>query len=392
MLALNPSLASLAADAREAFQAIAGKAATLTVAAPGRVNVIGEHIDYCDGFVLPCAIERWVVIAARPNGTTSARIASAHGGEPAVLDLSAALQALPGDWANYLRGVIHGFQQRGIIVPGFDAFIVSSVPSGGGLSSSAALETATATLLEALSGTTLDPREKAKLCQTAEHDFAGVPCGIMDQFASSCAVADHLLLIDCRSNEAVPVPFANPGLSLLVANTRVHHQLSDGGYAARRNDTVSGLATLGKASWRQVSAADVEAAREALGDQAYRRSRHVVGEIQRTVDAAAALRRGDFGALGPLMAASHSSLRDDFEVSCAELDLMVDLAQELGRAGGVLGSRMTGGGFGGSTITLCETAKVAAIAGHLHEHYLTRTRIVPEIFATRPAGGARVLD
>jgi galactokinase len=204
-------------------------------------------------------------------------------------------------------------------------------------------------------------------------------------------VRDHLLLIDCRSNEAEPVPFQNPDLSLLVANTRVHHPLSDGGYAARRNDTLTGLALIGKGSWRDVSAADVMAAREALGDRVFRRSRHVVGEIQRTLDFAAALRRGDYAALGPLMAASHNSLRDDFEVSCAELDLMVDLAQGLGPAAGVLGSRMTGGGFGGSTITLCETAKVAAIARHLHEHYLARTSIIPEIFATRPAGGAALV-
>jgi galactokinase len=390
-LDLAPSLADLAADAAAGLKEHSGHEAAVTAAAPGRVNLIGEHIDYCDGFVLPFAIDRYIVMAAALNGTNEARVATALGGEPAILPLNIPQEASSPKWANYLRGVFQGFQQRGHHLPGFDAYILSSVPGGAGLSSSAALECCVATLLEGLVDTVLDTREKALLCQKAEHDFAGVPCGIMDQFASAFGKPNRLILIDCRTGEPELVPFENPDLTVLIANTMVHHELSDGGYAARRKNTEDGLARIGKPSWREVTLADVDANWDALGDPVNRRARHVVGEIARTIAAADALAKNDFEALGPLMAASHDSLRDDFEVSCVELDLMVDIARAIGRSGGVIGARMTGGGFGGSTVTLCESRNAPAIAATLSAKYHEATGITPQIFASRPSLGAHLL-
>jgi len=391
MLQLNEPLADLVADAGAGLHRSFGIEPSVTAAAPGRVNLIGEHIDYCDGFVLPFAIDRYIVIAAALNGTGNARIATSHGGDIATFAVDQPQVEGEPQWANYLRGVIQGFQQRGHHIPGFDAYIVSSVPGGAGLSSSAALECATATLLEGLLDTVLDTREKALLCQKAEHDFAHVPCGIMDQFASAFGKTNRLVMIDCKTGEPELVPFENPDLTVIIANTTVHHQLSDGGYAARRKNTEDGLAILGKASWRDVTLADVEAAWDRLGDPVNRRSRHVVTEIARTREAAEALSRNDFEALGPLMAASHDSLRDDFEVSCKELDLMVEIARQIGRSGGVIGARMTGGGFGGSTVTLCESDKAKQIATVLRERYLAETGLDPQIFASRPSQGAHLI-
>jgi galactokinase len=365
--------------------------ATITAAAPGRVNLIGEHIDYCDGFVLPFAIDRYIVISGCANGSSQARITDNTFTELVTLDLSQPQEPGSPKWSNYLRGVIRGFQDRGHHIPGFDAFILSSVPGGAGLSSSAALECATATFLEGLLDTRLDTREKALLCQKAEHDFAHVPCGIMDQFASAFGKANRLVLIDCQSGEPELVPFENPDLTVLISNTMVHHELSDGGYAARRKHTEVGLAKIGKPSWRDVTAADVDANWVELGDPVNRRSRHVVGEIARTIAAAAALAKNDFESLGPLMAASHDSLRDDFEVSCKELDIMVEIARKIGRNGGVIGARMTGGGFGGSTVTLCESRQATEIAATLASEYEKATGITPQIFASRPSQGAHLV-
>ena len=392
MLQLNPHLSDLVADAVDGLKSRFQAEATITAAAPGRVNLIGEHIDYCDGFVMPFAIDRYIVIAGRANGTNEARIADRAMPEIATLDLTQLQETGQPNWSNYLRGVIRGFQDRGHAVPGFDAFILSSVPGGAGLSSSAALECATATFLEGLLDTRLDTREKALLCQKAEHDFANVPCGIMDQFASAFGKVDRLVLIDCQSGEPEMVPFENPDLTVLISNTTVHHELSDGGYALRRKHTEDALAIIGKASWRDVTEADLQSHWNAMGDPVNRRARHVVGEIARTQSAAAALAHNDFEALGALMAASHDSLRDDFEVSCAELDILVDIARKIGRAGGVIGARMTGGGFGGSTVTLCESDKAAEIAAILTEQYQQSTGLVPQIFASRPSRGAHLCE
>ena len=391
MLQINPNLDDLVSDAAAGLLARLQSKATITAAAPGRVNLIGEHIDYCDGFVMPFAIDRHIVIAGCANGTSQARIATALGDEIATFELSAPLTEGEPKWSNYIRGVIRGFQDRSYHIPGFDAYILSSVPGGAGLSSSAALECATATFLEGLLDTRLQTREKALLCQKAEHDFAHVPCGIMDQFASAFGKTNRLVLIDCQSGEPELVPFENPDLTVLISNTMVHHELSDGGYAARRKNTEDGLAILGKSSWRDVTEAEVMANWDQLGDPVNRRARHVVGEISRTIAAAAALARNDFETLGPLMAASHDSLRDDFEVSCKELDIMVEIARKIGRQGGVIGARMTGGGFGGSTVTLCESRKASEIAATLASEYEKATGITPQIFASRPSQGAHLV-
>ncbi|MBK1832509.1 galactokinase [Roseibacillus ishigakijimensis] len=386
----NDNLADLASDAKSQLKYFFDSDATFVAAAPGRVNLIGEHIDYCDGFVLPLAIERYIVIAAAPNGKNEIHLRSV--GQPeAVIPLDGEITLGEPKWSNYVRGVVAGFRARGHEIPGFDACFVSSVPTGGGLSSSAALECAVATLLEGFLDTTLDTKEKALLAQKAEHEFAGVPCGIMDQFASAFGQKDQLVLIDCQSEEPELVPFTNAELEILVANTKVSHDLSDGGYAARRKDTEDGLAAVGKSSWRDVTRDEVEAAKDAMGDRVFRRSRHVVSEIERTIQAAQCFKSNDYGDIGRLMKASHESLRDDFEVSCRELDLMVEIAESIGQGGGVLGCRMTGGGFGGSTVTLCHREQAREIATAMHEHYLAETKIAPEIFATRPAQGAHLL-
>ena len=388
MLQDNQTINDLVALANADMRRFYGNDGSVVAAAPGRVNLIGEHIDYCDGLVLPLAIERYIVVSAKPNGTSEARLRS--GDQPeAVIDLSAPQKISNLKWSNYIRGVVKGFNDLGHEIPGFDACIVSSVPSGGGLSSSAALECAIATLFEGLLNITLDIRKKALLAQKAEHEFAGVPCGIMDQFASAFGEVDQLIKIDCRTGEPEIVPFSNPDLSIIVANTCVSHDLSDGGYASRRKATEDGIAIIGKESWREATIEDILAQKTKMGDITFRRSRHVVGEIQRTMDAVTAFKTGDLSNINQLMTDSHSSLRDDFEVSCVELDLMVEIATALP---GVLGARMTGGGFGGSTVTLCETNYAQEVGKTMHERYLTKTGITPVIFATRPAKGAHLIS
>ena len=391
MLSPNPPIESLAKTAKEKFRERFGKEATLLAAAPGRVNLIGEHIDYCDGFVLPFAIARTVIIAAAPNGTNEVHAATDFTDEIATFSALPPQAKDSPKWSNYLRGVIHGFHLREMQVPGFDAFIISSLPGGAGLSSSAALECAVATLIEGLTGTEIGTKEKALLAQKAEHDFANVPCGIMDQYASAFGEDGQLVLIDCRSGEPEMVPFDRDDLTILISNTKVSHELSDGGYASRRKNTEDGLAAVGKTSWRDVSQADVDAAKSKMDETTFRRSRHVVGEIERTIGAVEALRKADFTEVGRLMYESHDSLRDDFEVSCPELDHLVKTASDLGRDGGVIGARMTGGGFGGSTVTLCEAGKATDIAAALVKSYEAEFGFAPEIFASRPSAGARLL-
>ncbi|MGB2402946.1 MAG: galactokinase [Akkermansiaceae bacterium] len=385
-------LSKLIHEVKTGLMDIFSKQPTVIAAAPGRVNLIGEHIDYCDGFVLPFALEQNIIIAACPNDGSIVRLASSLGGDPVEIDVSSDIAEAEPKWANYPRGVMQYFRKEtGCTLAGFDAYITSNVPSGGGLSSSAAFELATATLLEGLTGITLETKAKALLCQRAEHNYAHCPCGIMDQFASAFGEQDRLVMIDCQNGEPTMVPFENPDLTVIVANTCVEHELSDGGYASRRKATEDGLHIIGKTSWREVTAEDLECAKEKMSDLVYRRSRHVVSEIQRTSDAATALSQSDFSTLGELMYASHKSLRDDFEVSCEELDIMVDIAQSLGKSGGVIGSRMTGGGFGGSTVTLCESSKADAIIAAMEEQYTARTGITAEIFTSRPSQGARIL-
>ncbi len=376
------------------FRDLFGRPPVLAAAAPGRVNLIGEHVDYCDGFVLPMAIERETVIVAAPRpvvgGEPIARLHSTAFAETVELPLTPGTgppAAAPG-WSRYLAGVIAGFLDRGATIPAFDAVVDSTVPLGGGLSSSASLEVAMATIVATLAGHAIGPLEVAQLCRRAEHEFAGVPCGVMDQCASVLCIRDHLLLLDCRSLAVMQVPFQRPDLRVLVMNSNVRHALNDGGYAARRADCQRAAAILGVPSLREATLAELEASRGALGDTIFRRARHVVTEIARTLDAATAIAQDRWAELGELMAASHVSLRDDYAVSCLELDLLVELA---GAQPGVIGSRMTGGGFGGCTVTLVEAARADAVMAAVARGYRQGTGRECTLFTTRPAAGARLV-
>ena len=389
------SLQQLGDETARQFQQHYGRAPRWIAAAPGRVNIIGEHTDYNDGFVLPMAIERYTVIAAdRPAGASQPLVTwhCARTRQSASFPLSKPVpKGEPKHWTNYIRGVFAGFQQRGVDAGPLDALMLSTVPLGGGLSSSAALEVGTATLLETVTGHKLDPVEKALLCQKAEHDYAGMPCGIMDQFISALGRQDHLLLLDCRSRKTELVPMNDPSVEVLIVNTNVKHELTGGGYAQRRKQCEEAARILGVPSLREADAAMLEKARAKMDTTVFRRARHVIGEIERTPAAAVAIRSGDWPTAGRLMYASHAALRDDYEVSCAELDAAVEIAQEIGSAGGVIGSRMTGGGFGGCTVSLVKTAAVADISRKIAEAYRKRTGIEATLFVSRPGAGATVL-
>ena len=387
-------LDQLVARTSERFQSRFGKAPQWIVAAPGRVNIIGEHVDYSDGFVLPMAIDRYCVIAAGEAGESStARIYSTSTDDEVEIVLGGtAPHCNAGHWSNYFAGVIAGCEARGMRPGGFQAVVESDVPVGGGLSSSASIEVATATLVEAMTGQTLELTAKALLCQKAEHDFAGVPCGIMDQFASVMCRPDHLMLLDCRSQQIEQIPFLNPEITVLIINTNVKHELSGGEYAERRSQCESAASKLGLASLRDGDLQQLESAKRTLADVEYRRARHAIGEIGRTQKAAAALKAGDWAEVGSLMYASHESLRDDYEVSCEELDLLVELASKIGADGGVVGSRMTGGGFGGCTVSLVETSKVDGVAEQICKAYRAATGIEPSVLKSRPSRGAHVVQ
>ena len=381
------SLDALARNAEGEFARRFGRPPRWTAAAPGRVNLIGEHTDYNDGFVLPMAIDRYVVLAADRSPSAEARLYSAALDQWAPLTVEPPFMPGPAPWARYVQGVVAGCRAVGMAPGPFEAVVVSDVPLGSGLSSSAALEVAAATLIEAMTGQRLEPLQKALLCQKAEHDFAGVPCGIMDQCSSVMGRDGQLLLLDCRSRAVRPTPLADPEVVALIVNSNVKHALTDGGYAARRRQCEEAARVLGVAALRDVSMEQLERARDRLDDVHYRRARHVVSEIARTVAAADALRRGDWPAVGGLMHASHASLRDDYHVSCEELDLLVELAAEAG----VIGSRMTGGGFGGCTISLVRREALDSVIGHIGEGYHRKTGREATAFMTRPVDGARIL-
>jgi galactokinase len=258
----------------------------------------------------------------------------------ATIDVSEPVTKGQPKWSNYIRGVLAGFQNRGVKIPALDVAFLSTVPLGGGLSSSAALEVCTATLIEAATGKTIDLIEKALLAQKAEHDFAGVPCGIMDQFISALGREGHLLLLDCRTRKTELVPMSDPSVELLVVNTNVKHELGSGEYAKRRAECEAAAKILGVASLRDATADQLEKAKGRMSDVVYRRARHVIGEIERTLHAAEGIRASNWPGVGNLMYASHTSLRDDYEVSCPELDVVVEIAEDIGDQGGVYGCRM----------------------------------------------------
>ena len=326
-----------------------------------------------------------------PLATRFARLYSVALGEWSQVAVDGPITPGAGTWERYVQGVIAGCLAAGLNPGPFDAVIHADLPLGGGLSSSAALEAATATLVESMTGVQLDPLQKALLCQKAEHDFAGVPCGIMDQMASILGKAGALLLLDCRSRTVQLTPFADPNVCALIVNSNVKHALTDGGYAARRRQCEEAARLLGVSALRDVSRDRLEHARGILDDVHFRRARHVVSEIERTVQTAAAPGRGDWNAVGGHMYASHASLRDDYEVSCQELDVLVELAAEIGPGGGVIGARMTGGGFGGCTISLVRREALDQIIPRIRDRYQQKTGRQATLFVTQAVNGAREL-
>lgn len=364
--------------------------------APGRVNLIGEHTDYNGGCVFPMAIERNIVLAAderkgAADGNAEITIYSENLGDTQTLIIVNNKIAKTGQWTDYIAGIFAGFLNFGVQFKSLDIALDGDVPIGGGLSSSAALEVSVATLLEAVTGKTLSPIEKVLLCQKAEHDYPGVPCGIMDQFASVNGKKDHLLLLDCDSQQAEAVPFMSDKYTILIVDSNVKHSLASGEYGKRRAECEAATEILNVSTLRQASMVQLEDNASKMNPIVFRRARHVISEIERTEQAAVAMKVGDWATVGELMLSSHNSLRDDYEVSCKELDLLVELMMELGGSKGVVGTRMTGGGFGGCTVSVVPTSEVDDLIAGVSQRYTEKTGIEPTIFTTRPAEGARMI-
>ncbi|MFZ0957292.1 MAG: galactokinase [Candidatus Sulfotelmatobacter sp.] len=357
--------------------------------APGRVNLIGEHTDYNDGFVMPAAIGFYTWIAAAKREERVLEAYSDRFDEKITFSLDALAGPPRRHWSDFIRGVAATLQSAGHRLSGANLVIHGEVPLGAGLSSSASLEVATALALTVLSGIGLPRLELAKLCQAAEHEYVGTRCGIMDQFIATFGTAGNALMLDCRSLEyqLIPVP---RDLRLVVCNSMVRHEHASGEYNRRRADCETGVRLLaghlpGIRALRDVGIADLEKYKSALPETIYRRCRHVVTENQRVLDAAKALQAGDTDRVGSLMYASHASLRDDYEVSCKELDLLVELAAA---SPGVYGARMTGGGFGGCTVNLVREENAAAFGAQMARTYQQATGIAPDIYVCEPAQGA----
>lgn len=353
--------------------------------APGRVNLIGEHIDFSQGFVLPFAIEDRTFARIRKREDREIRIRSAQ--RPDRLISTSLDQLLPrgdGDWERYVLGVIWALD----IQSGVDIEIDGHVPLGAGLSSSAALECAVALALNELLASGHSHKELALLAQKAENDYVGVPCGIMDQSVSLMAKSGSALLLDCRDLDTRLVPFdlAASGLQLLVIDTQVQHALIDGGYAQRRQSCESVVAKLDIASLRDLSLSALESAKDQITVEEYKRAHHAVTEIARVLKAVDALTDKDFMTLGQLMNASHHSLRDDYEVSCPELNCAVDTAI----SHGAIGARMVGGGFGGSAIALADQSKIAEIEDAIKVAFASAGFHAPRFFTSLPSDGARI--
>ncbi|HEY0864465.1 MAG TPA: galactokinase [Lacunisphaera sp.] len=382
--------ADAAQRVRQQFELLYARPPALLAIAPGRVNVIGEHVDYNGGWVLPAAIDRCLVMAVAPRADDRVRLATADFEGVIEFDGKDLAPGLAKDWSRYVRGVMAGLTRAGHAVPGFDACIASTIPVGGGLSSSAALEAATGLAILGLLGVELDRFALAKLCQQAEHDYAGVPCGIMDQAAVLCCEAGHLLLLDCETETFVHTPLAGDAWSLLIINSGVSHELASGEYAQRRAACEQAARRLRVPSLRHIGVADLAdaLALPGLTEEMRRCVRHVVTENERTHRCVAALKAGDFLAAGSQLNASHVSLRDDYRVSCAELDLIAEIAQ---REFAVAGCRMTGGGFGGSCVALVRRESAADVVQTVGDAFRIRFGRRPAAFVTSAAPGARLI-
>lgn len=359
--------------------------------APGRVNLIGEHVDYNDGLVLPFAIDSRTYCALRLRDDGRIRIASVQNASGGAIEIfeSAISQLAPKtgpNWSRYILGVIWALG----IKEGVELLIDSEVPMGAGLSSSAALECSIATAINHRLQLGKSLSELARITQRAENEYVGVPCGIMDQSISLMGREGHALLLDCRdlTTRQIRVDFARFGLKLLIVDTQAHHELVDGGYAERRNQCEAAAAKLGVKALRDVSAGELDLARARLSELEFKRARHVVTEINRVQQSVKALEEDNFAQFGALLNASHDSLRDDYNVSCAELDLVVATAL----AQGALGARMVGGGFGGSAIALIRETDAGAIAQKIEREFTNNGFAAPRFFDSLPSDGARVIS
>ncbi|MFF3911208.1 galactokinase [Streptomyces sp. NPDC001848] len=377
---------------REGFGEIYGTAPEGVWAAPGRVNLIGEYTDFNEGFVMPLALPHTAVAAVSRRTDGVLRLHSADIEGPVVELHVDELQPLTNtSWAAYPAGVVWVLREAGHPITGADVHLSSTVPTGAGLSSSAALEVVIALALNDLYGLGLTGPELARIAQRAENDFVGVPCGIMDQMASACATDGYALHLDCRDLSLRQIPFdlASQGLTLLVVDTRVKHALGDGAYAERRAGCEEGARQLGVSHLRDVAYEDLDSALARLSDERVRRYvRHVVSDDHRVEQVVRLLDAGGARAIGPVLTDGHLSLRDDLRISCPELDLVVDTAN----AAGALGARMTGGGFGGSAIVLTEASDTDTITKAIEEAFAAAGFTAPRVFPAVPSAGARRLS
>ncbi len=376
-------------DAREAFARLFDHEPIGVWSAPGRVNLIGEHTDYNLGFVLPFAINRRTVVALAPREDSTIRVASAFADEVAEISISELAPEKLHGWSAYPLGVAWALGEFGAdlsAVTGVDIYIESAVPVGAGLSSSAAIESAVAVALNDTWALGFDRKKLARVGQLAENKAVGAPTGIMDQSASLLGKQDAAVFLDCRSLEAeiVGLGFEGAGLELLIIDTNVSHSHATGGYGARRASCEKGAATLEVASLRDLTVADLPRARALLDDETFRRVRHVITENQRVLDTVETLRTQGPRAIGPLLDASHVSMRDDFEISVPELDLAVETAQE----NGAIGARMTGGGFGGAAIALIPTGDISRLQVALDGAFAEHGYGQPTTFTVTAAEGA----
>ena len=359
----------------------------LIAAAPGRVNLIGEHIDYSDGFVLPFAIKDRTLVAARKRNDSMVRIASAQRRNKIVtVDINTVKPGLKGEWERYALGVLWALGVK----EGVDLLIDGHVPLGAGLSSSAALECSVATAMNHLFDLGFNLEDLARLTQKAENQYVGVPCGIMDQSVSLMATQGSALLLDCRDLTTKNIPFdvASSGLELLIIDTQAHHALTDGVYAERRASCESVVAKLGITSLRELSMQQLENSRGLLTETEFVRARHAVTEMKRVLECVDALSKSDFKKVGQLINQSHASLRDDYTVSCPELDTAVEAAL----SAGALGSRMVGGGFGGSAIALIQASKTRETIKAVEKAFSSKGYKAPRFFTSLPSQGAELLS
>jgi galactokinase len=374
-------------DITELFAKGFGYPPVVVASAPGRVNLIGEHIDYSEGFVLPFAIDAVTKCAIAKRDDEKIRIISAQKKNEVIESNLEAIAAKEGSaWSRYIYGVIWAME----IETGLDIYIDGKVPLGAGLSSSAALECSVATALNHLFHLEKTLPELARLTQRAENDYVGVPCGIMDQSISLMARAGYGLLLDCQdlSTRHIKIDFASSSLRLLIIDTQAHHALTDGGYAKRRESCEEVAKIFSIPSLRQLSMESLLAHKTKLSDIQFKRARHGVGEMLRVLAAVKALEAEDFEALGQLLNQSHNSLRDDYEVSCPELDLAVETALR----SGALGARMVGGGFGGSAIALINERDAGVVSLAIEKAFAKSGFKAPRFFDSLPSDGAKVIS